>query len=256
VSPSFAASTKEHAMTTQKLFKRRVRARMAKTGERYATAREHLAERQARVPAETGGEADARATDGPASTLEARPPIDPSLLASALELASETSLTAATGRGWEAWIEIVDEWGGRERSHTETAAYLQAEHAVPGWWAQTITGGYQRARGLRRKHEQAHGFTVYASKTIGVRVDALYEAFVDDAMRRRWLEGGELTRRSAQPAKVARFDWDGGPTRVMVTFEAKGPAKATASVSHERLPDPAAAEEAKAAWRDRLVSSR
>jgi len=56
------------------------------------------------------------------------------------------------------------------------------------------------------------------------------------------------------PGKVARFDWAGGPTRVLVTFEEKGAAKSAAYVSHERLPDPAIAETAKAAWKQRLTA--
>jgi hypothetical protein len=246
VSPSFAAPTKEHAMTTQKLFKRRVRERMAKTGERYATARHHLTNRQphAEPPSATGL---------PLASPDATRPVEPDLLALAHDMASEASLRAATGQGWVHWIAVLDRWGATERTHTVTAAHLQAEHAVPGWWAQTITGGYERARGLRRKHEQAHGFTVYASKTIGVSVEELFDAFADEATRRGWLRDGELTPRSAQRPKVARFDWDGGPTRIMVTFDAKGPIKTTASVAHERLPDPDAAEEAKAAWRGRLI---
>jgi hypothetical protein len=39
-----------------------------------------------------------------------------------------------------------------------------------------------------------------------------------------------------------------------VTFEEKGPAKTTVTVSHERLADPDDAEAAKLAWRSRLTS--
>ena len=64
-------------MTTQKLFKRRVRARMEKTGESYTTARQQLATRRERL---------------------AQPPID---LSPALELASDEKLTAATGAAFD-----------------------------------------------------------------------------------------------------------------------------------------------------------
>lgn len=216
-------------MTTQKLFKRRVRARMAKTGESYTTARSHLAARR-----DTSGE----------------PRID---LGSALELASDEKLTAATGHGWEHWLSVLDRWGARDRKHPEIAAYLSAEHGVPGWWTQSVTNGYERTRGMRRKHQQADGFTIYASKTVNVPVDVLFDAFVDDELRSRWLTDGAMTLRSAQPGKVARFDWGDGATRVMVTFDAKGPAKATAAVAHERLPDAETAEIAKAVWRTRVA---
>jgi hypothetical protein len=216
-------------MTTQKLFKRRVRERMTKTGERYAAARSHVARQRDR--------------------LDSEPPPDLSL---ALELASDAKIQDATGQPWLTWIRILDEWGARSRKHPEIAAYLAEEHGVPGWYTQAITNGYERVRGLRIKHQQADGFTVYASKTFDVAVDALFEAFVDEARRAAWLMDGTMANRSSQPGKVARFDWGDGASRVMVTFEAKGPAKATAHVAHERLPDAEAAEAAKPAWRARL----
>jgi hypothetical protein len=217
-------------MTTQKLFKRRVRARMSKTGESYTAARRHVARTRDRLD-----DADAR-------------------LASATELASEAKLTEATGQGWHAWLAVLDRWGGRRRNHRETVDFLIAQHGVSGWYAQTITNGYERARGIRVKHQQADGFTIYASRTVNVPIDVLFEAFVDEAARARWLTGGSMTTRSTQPHRVARFDWADGRSRVMVTFEDKGPAKSTAAVSHERLADPDEAELAKASWRTRLAA--
>ena len=217
-------------MTTQKLFKRRVRARMAKTGESYAAARQHVA------------------------PIRDRLETDRTRLASAKELASDEKLTEATGNDWEGWLGILDRWGARDHNHGEIAEYLRAEHAVPAWWTQTITNGYERARGMRAKHQQADGFTIYVSKTVPVPLDALFDAFVDEPTRARWLGDGPMSLRGAQRGKVARFDWGDGRTRILVTFDAKGPAKATAHVSHERLPDADAAEAAKAAWKNRLAA--
>ena len=217
-------------MTTQKLFKRRVRARMSKTGESYAAARRHVAPVRDRL--ET----------------------DRTRMASARELASDEKLIEATGRDWQAWLGILDRWGAHDHRHAEIAEHLRAEHAVPDWWTQAITNGYERARGLRAKHQQADGFTIYASKTIAVPLDALFDAFVDEPARTRWLADGPMSLRGSQPGKTARFDWADGHTRILVTFESKGASKATAHVSHERLPDADAAEAAKAAWKDRLAA--
>lgn len=217
-------------MTTQKLFKRRVRERMCKTGESYTAARRHVAIGRDR-----------------SETVRTR-------LASAKELASDEKLSEATGRNWEGWLALIDRWGGRDRKHGETVDFLMAEHAVPGWWAQTITTGYERARGMRLKHQQPTGFTIYASRTVGVPIDVLFDAFVDARTRRRWLSDGSMTHRTSQQGKVARFNWDDGATRVLITFEGKGPAKATAYVAHERLADPEVAEVAKSAWKKRLAA--
>lgn len=217
-------------MTTHKLLKRRVRGRMSKTGESYTAARRHVVLGRDRL------EADRTALD------------------SARELASDAKLAETTGHDWQAWIAVLDRWGARDRKHGEIAEFLVAEHAVPGWWAQAITTGYERARGKRLKHQQPDGFTIYASKTIGVPIGVLFDAFVDEPTRRSWLTDGSMSLRTSQPGKAARFDWAGGPTRLLVTFEEKGPTKATVYVSHERLPDAGAAEAAKASWKKRVAA--
>lgn len=217
-------------MTTQKLFKRRVRERMSKTGESYTSAHRHVARTRDRLASAPTG------------------------LASAIELASDAKLTEVTGRNWEAWLSILDRWKARDRKHGETVDFLIAEHAVPHWWAQTITGGFERARGMRLKHQQPDGFTIYATRTVGVPIGVLFDAFASEPSRRQWLTDGSMSLRTSQPGRVARFDWGGGPTRVSVTFEDKGPAKSTAAVAHERLADPVEAETAKASWRARLAA--
>jgi hypothetical protein len=216
-------------MTTQKLFKRRVRERMAKTGESYTAARRHAARTRDRI---TTARMD---------------------FSGATELASDQRILEVTGRTWETWLSLLDRWGARQRKRTDMVGFLKADQGVPGWWAQTIAGGYERVRGIRLKHQQADGFTIYASRTIRVPLTDLFDAFVDERTRRRWLTDGSMRLRSSRGDRTAaRFDWGDGATRVGVTLDAKSPTRTTASVAHERLPDPEAAEAAKTAWKQRL----
>jgi Domain of unknown function (DUF4287) len=216
-------------MTKEKSFKRRVRERMTKTGESYAAARRQTSGKRERVEA--------------ARTRLATP----------VDRPSDDKVAAATGKRWEAWFSILDRWGAKQRKHGEIATHLKEEHDVPGWWAQSITVWYERARGMRLKHQQADGFTIYASKTIAVPLDTLFDAFVNPRSRRKWLTDGTMSLRASQSGHTARFNWGGGSTRVLVSFEEKAAAKATVAVAHERLPDPDEAEVAKAAWRQRLA---
>jgi hypothetical protein len=216
-------------MTRESSFKRRVRERMSKTGESYTAARSQVSQKRDRV-----------------QSARAR-------LAATADRPSDGKIRAATGKRWDAWFSILDRWGARKRKHGETAAFLMEEHDVPGWWAQSITVWYERSRGMRLKHQQADGFTIYASKTIGVPVDVLFDAFVNPRSRRKWLADGKMSLRTSQPSHTARFNWEDGTTRVTASFEAKGPAKATVAVAHERLPDADEAETAKTSWRKRLV---
>jgi uncharacterized protein YndB with AHSA1/START domain len=215
-------------MTKERTLKRRVRERMAKTGERYATARSHVADKAERVSA-------ARTR---LSATDDRP--------------ADEKLKAATGRTWDQWFSILDRWGARERTHTETTAFLHERHDVPGWWTQTITVWYQRSRGLRLKHQHADGFRISASKTVAVPVEELFAAFVDGRKRRRWLDV-PVRVRTKKDGATARFDWDDGSTRFLASFEAKGPAKSAVAIQHERIADADEAEAMKAAWRQRLT---
>ena len=213
-------------MTKQRTFKRRVRERMARTGESYTAARRMLIAQ--------GGH--------PATPVpEFEPPV------------AEDTLAAATGRGWQAWFEALDGWGAASRSHTEIALWLRDEQGVDGWYSQSITVGYERARGLRAPGERPDGFAVGASRTIAVPVERLFAAFTDDALRERWLPGADLRVRTATAPRTARYDWEDGSTRVIVGFEDLGEAKSRVALSHERLPDADAADEMKAWWRERLA---
>jgi hypothetical protein len=89
---------------------------------------------------------------------------------------------------------------------------------------------------------------------VAVPVDRLYDAFVDDSLRARWLPDGELRERTATKPKSARFDWGDGDTRVVVGFEAQGESKSTAALQHERLPDAEEAERMKTYWRERVTT--
>ena len=214
-------------MTMQKSFKRLVRSRMEKTGESYTAARVSLLAAEVR-----------KATEGPALTV------------------SEAVIQRKTGRGWEQWFDLLDEWGAAERTQEEASRWVSAEHGVDRWGSQAVTINYHRARGLRAVGEGADGFTITASKTVAVSVDRLYEAFVDASLRERWLPEGELRERTLLKPRSARFDWGVGDTRVNVFFAAKGEAKSTATVQHERLPDASEAERMKTFWRDQVTAMK
>jgi len=213
-------------MTTQKNFKRRVRARMTKTGESYTAARRQLIA--------SGNQPD-----------PGTPTFEP--------MVADDKMIAATGHGHDEWFARLDAWGGTAHTHTEIARWLSEEQGVPGWWGQSITVSYERARGMRAPGQRADGFVATASKTVDVPVADLFDAVEDVDMRKRWLPDAELSRRTATKPRSARYDWEDGSTRVVVTFDAKAPAKATVYVSHERLPDADTAEAMKAYWRSALV---
>ena len=207
-------------MTENKAQKRAIRTRMAKTGERYTAARQHV------------GKPEESAADPPFS---------------------EEAVRRRTGKGWREWIRILDAWGARERSHRDIARYLVEEHGVGGWWAQSVTVGYERARGMRAPHETSTGFQVGVSKTVPVDVAALFAAVVNPRRRSRWLESGTLRMRTTRQPSTARFDFRDGRSRVIFGFTPKGETKSSVALIHERLPDADAVERMRAFWKERLA---
>ena len=84
---------------------------------------------------------------------------------------------------------------------------------------------------------------------MGVPVERLYDAFVDDSLRTDWLPDGQLSARTATKPRSARFDWGEGQTRVNVTFLAKGENKSTIALEHRRMASADEAKRMKNYWR-------
>src|SRR5262245_12101451 len=139
-------------MTRQRSFKRLVRSRMKKTGESYTAARASLLEPQ-----------ELQETEEPALAT------------------SDESIRRRTGRGWEEWFDLLDEWGAADRPHRDIARWVAEQLGVEplAWGPQAVTVSYERARGGRAVGEHPHGFAITASKTVTVPVERLFAAFED-----------------------------------------------------------------------------
>ena len=165
---------------------------------------------------------------------------------------SDEAVRRGTGKTWDEWLVLLDSWGAAERTHPEIARHLAEAHGLDGWWAQGVTVGYERARGMRAVHQRPDGFSVNASKTFPVPVGRLFAAFVEEEVRDGWLEPGTLRLRTAQPVRSARFDVLANGTRLAVNFAAKGEAKASAQLQHEKLPTAEDVETWRDFWKARL----
>ena len=252
-------------MTRNKSFKGRVRARMDKTGERYATARRQLVAKAAangEPKAAAKGQPEAEvAVEAPAGVAPAQAPagVAPAQAPAAAPVVkppySDDVVRANTGRTWDEWFALLEGWGAVERPHPEIARWLNGEHGVPGWWAQGVTVAYEQARGLRAPRQRRGGhFEVNATKTVHVPAERLYQAFADPGLRERWLPGAAVEVRTARPGKSIRANWDDGSTRLVIAFTARGEAKSQVALAHERVPDAATADRLKSFWRERLAA--
>lgn len=203
-------------MTTQESFKKRIRARMEQTGEKYNAARRALieqAERRERIRPADGGRAWAAEPEH-----------------------GDDAVRDATGRGWDAWVDLIEASDVAAEGHTAVAAWLQEEHDVDGWWAQSVTGGWERITGRRLPHQMPDGtFTANRSRTLrGLDGDALRTLLLAEDGRAVLFPEHEVTLRSRPTSKSLRFGIGGGVALIDIT--PKDDERTVVTIAHEKLP--------------------
>ncbi len=200
-------------MTRQESFKRRIRARMASTGEKYGAARRILIEQATR--------------SGRVS--------EPDM--------SNDRIVEATGRGWDEWCSLIDNQPGRDAGHTAIAAHLVEHHGIDSWWAQTVTVGYERIRGIRLKYQMADGtFTAGKSKTVDIDGELLRKMLLAD--RDDLFPGFDTELRSKAESRNVRIAI--GPGTAEFSLEPTRDGRTKVTVAHAKLPTSAEVT----AWRD------
>ncbi|MCG8356906.1 MAG: DUF4287 domain-containing protein [Kiloniellales bacterium] len=165
---------------------------------------------------------------------------------------SDTSVSAKTGQGWDHWLALLDRAGARSMTHKEIVAVLRAETELSGWWQQTVAGTYERARGLRVRHEMPDGYQVSRSRSLAVALDRVFQAWADPVERESWLGPAPLAEGSRRDGKVIRFTCGDDDSRVEVSFAETATGKCRVVVRHLRIPDGDDAETWKARWAEAL----
>ena len=94
-------------------------------------------------------------------------------------------------------------------------------------------------------------FAAGASRTIAADTERVRAAFLDAALRERWLPAVGAVVRSGEQGRTVRLDLADG-TRLQATLGASGPARTAVAVEQSRMTDPAAVAPAKAYWKERL----
>jgi len=239
-------------MTRARALKEVIRARAAKTGERYTTARRHIL-RELNAP---------QAPKAPQAPQAPKAP--QALQAPTRGGLSDAKAIEKTGHDLAYWFGVMDRFGGVEKGHTALTGHLYEKYDVPGWYCQGIVVAYERARGKRVMNQKCDGsFEVSVSKVIAAKTPALVKALSDPKQRKRWsadadaalvkaLEAGLKDKKSKgfvmKPNGEARyrFKWDG--MTVQFNLYPKGPGK-TSIVAQQTLPGAEAVEPYRALWK-------
>jgi hypothetical protein len=167
----------------------------------------------------------------------------------------DEALRAATGKDWGEWFVLLDAAGAAARSLDHAKIWDLAMQALPpsaGWWGQMVSVGYERARGLREKHETCNGdFQATFSRTLPVPLFAAFAAWADEALRGQWLDAPGFGVTKINAGRNIRARWPDG--RLLdIRFDATGPDACRIVVDTMKLADAGAVLEAKAFWQGQL----
>lgn len=242
-------------MTRARALKTVIRARAAKTGERYTTARRHvLNELQPRPEYAVRVPSSAAKTAAPQATSKGG--------------LSDAKAREKTGHGLDHWFAVLDRFGGAAKGHTAMARHLYEDHGVPGWHSQGITVAYERARGVRAVNQRCDGeYEVSVSKIVAGTTADVVKKLTDKRGRARWAGGADprlVTALSAavdgprskgfvvRPDGQGRFRYKWGDTTVQLNLYPKPGDKVSLVATNTKLTDGAMVEERRALWRAAL----
>jgi hypothetical protein len=235
-------------MTHAKKLKKAIRARVARTGERYTTARRHVLAARERRSTRSKAKTAPRPSPSPAGAV------------------AEARIRERTGHDLDHWFAVLDAFGVARKGHTAAARHLANDHGVDGWYTQAITVSYERARGLRAKNQRMSGhYEVSVSKVLDVPLERVADALSRPADRAVWLRGSDpeierglreaLSGENARtvrirPGKLATLRYpvaDGKRIELYVSPKAAG--RSSIAVAVTKIPSAAAMEAQRAAWR-------
>jgi hypothetical protein len=242
-------------MTRARALKQVIRARAAKTGERYTTARRHILRELNQAP-----EAP-QARHAPQAPYAPHAPNAPSSKGGL----SDAKAIEKTGHDLAHWFDVMDRFGGVAKGHTALTGHLYEKYQVPGWYCQGIVVAYERARGKRVMNQKCDGsFEVSVSKVIAATTPALVKALSDPKLRKRWsanadaklvkaLETGLKDPKSKgfvmKPNGEARYRFKWDAMTVQFNLYPKGPGKTSIVASQQKLAGPDAVEPYRALWK-------
>ena len=246
-------------MTRARALKQAIRARAAKTGERYTTARRHVLNNLTLVsPGAAPPAPEPKATAAPARKTSKRDsPI------------SEAKFVEKTGHGFDHWFAVLDRFDGVKKGHTAAARHLYDDHGVDGWYAQGLTVAYERARGVRVANQRCDGaFEVSVSKTIPGDAKTIIRVLTDPRQRARLatsdktllpclaaaLDAPTSKGFVVRPDGLGRFRYNWGDTTVQFYMVPKPGKKMSVVVTNMKLASSGAVEERRVVWRELLNS--
>lgn len=181
---------------------------------------------------------------------------------------SEEAVQKATGKSWSQWFKVLDNWGATKKSHKEIARHLSDTEDISGWWAQSITVEYERARGMRDVGQVASKkFELSVQRTLPTDLDTLKSLWLEGRRRSGWISDASWrdaftkAMRTRNETVTAMGDCvylklpvgaNERADRVQLTFSAKDKERAVVRVQHGGIASAKERDVLKADWKNML----
>lgn len=185
---------------------------------------------------------------------------------------SDEKLIERTGHPWSHWKQVLDGYDCRAKGHTAAARFLQDEHGVSPWYAQSITVRYETESGIRVPNQRPDGFQFSVSRRLNAPVSEIWAALTLPGMLKRWM--GPNASLEAAPGgrfhgvldgsgivkavifeKGLRLEWRadeaGPPSRVEFNLQ-RQEERVGLRVTHSRLAAEHDVDRLRAEWREAL----
>jgi hypothetical protein len=166
---------------------------------------------------------------------------------------SDVAVKAKTGKTWPEWFAILDAAGASKMTHRQIITLLHEQHNLIGWWGQSVTGEYERARGLRNRNQTPDGYEANISKTFAGDADAVMHIFSDTRKRNRLLGDVKAGVSSInETSRTVYLKWPDG-TRPNIRIVSKSESKVQVVVQHTKLASAEDVAKMKAYWKEVLA---
>lgn len=184
---------------------------------------------------------------------------------------TDAACKAATGRTFKQWHAMFDELGGPSVGRRNLTRFMYDDHKVADWWWCTTTVvEYEKLKGQPNKKDGLfEGYGICVTKSIAAPLDALWEAWTDNAKLSKWFgagtkadvkDGGSYSNKDGDTGKYLRvragkdlrFSWENpvisSPTLVDVVPTEKGAGKSHVMLNHTRIQQRAEADGLRVGW--------
>ncbi len=161
-----------------------------------------------------------------------------------------------TNRTLEEWYTVLDEKGATKMKHNkifELVSNTPKLKSLNQWNQNLLATSYEWSRGIKKRGERNGSFEISVSKIISVNVSFLYQAWIEDHQRNKWLKNENVLIRKATENKSARITWSDNITSLSVDFYKKGDNKSQVAVQHMKIDSLIKADQLKEYWNNTLL---